>query len=143
MTAAGANETAAGKAVILENVLVYAKYKLGILVGDETGFILVFNKDGVDADIGDKITVKGIVGEYGGLKQITDPELTPGTTGNAITHPTAKDITSELDSYAAATPEYVSLTGTLSISGSYYNLYREWRDQTRQHPVSAGRCRVR
>lgn len=122
VTVAGAKETAAGKAVILENVLVYAKYKLGIVVGDETGFISVFNKDGVDANIGDKITVKGIVGEYGGLKQITDPELTPGTTGNAITHPAVKDITSELDSYAAATPEYVSLTGTLSISGSYYNL---------------------
>lgn len=122
VTVAGANQTDKGKAVILESVLVYAKYKSGIMVGDDTGFILVYNKDGVDANIGDKITVKGIVGEYGGLKQITAPELTPGTTGNAVTYPAAKDITASLDTYAATIPEYISFSGTLTVSDSYYNV---------------------
>lgn len=127
MAIAEAAKADKGTAVILENVLVYAKYQQGVMVGDATGFILVYDKEGVTADIKDKITVKGVVGEYGGLKQITSPEITAVSTGNDIVYPAVKAIAgNELDAYAPAAPEYISLTGTLSITTSsdktYYNI---------------------
>ena len=130
MSVGDATKAADGKNVILENVLVYAKNKSAVVVGDATGFIVVYNKDGVNANVGDKITVEGAIGPYGGLKQVTSPKITAGTTGNALTYPAAKEIASINDYKPAATaPEYVTLKGTLKVSGNYYNIVVDGADR--------------
>ena len=43
---------------------------------------------------------------------------------NSFSHPTSKDITSEVETYTASIAEYVKLSGTLAVSsdGKYYNI---------------------
>ena len=136
VTIAEAAKADKGTAVILENVLVYAKNKFAVVVGDATGFIVVYDKGGVNANVGDKITVEGAIGLHGGLKQVTDPRITAGTTGNALTYPAAKEIAAIADYKPAATaPEYVTLKGTLKVSDNHYNIVVD--GATRQGSIQA------
>lgn len=126
MTVAEALAAEKGTAVILENVLVYAKYKQGVMIGDGTGFITVYKKEGLNAGIGDKLNVTGTVGEYGGLRQIASPELAKVSSGNEVAYPEVKPITAAFDSYASDKPEYITFNGTLNVtqsgSSTYYNI---------------------
>ena len=103
------------------------------LIEDATGRMLVYMGAGFEyrqLGFGDKVTVSGTTSVYGGAVQFakgatfTKEEKAAGDYTPAI--PTAKKPTAaELDAYATATniePEYIEVTGTLTISGSYYNL---------------------
>ena len=59
---------------------------------------------------------------YNGARQITTPTVTVNSSGNTVKHPTAKDITDSFETYAATVAEYVSFTGLMKVSGSYYNI---------------------
>ena len=108
--------------VLTQEVLVVGKYARGIMLGQNGTFLLAFNGSGVDAAVGDIVTVSGKVGEYAGLKQIANPEVTVISSGNEVVLPEPKDLTANMDEYASEKVEMIQFTGTLSVSGNYYNV---------------------
>lgn len=103
---------------------VIATYNRGFLLGDETGSILVYLYE-LNYSVGDVVTVSGTTSAYGGLMQFPgSSEVTLLERAETFSYPTPTSITgAELDAYLSA-PEikYVTYTGTLSISGEYYNV---------------------
>ena len=108
--------------------LVVAKQKRGVIVTDGTNNVLVYNwansaSSTANLAIGDKITFNGTKKTYNGVPEVdpvTDIEVV--SSGNTVTYPTANDITSTIDSYAGTTAEFISFTGTISVSGNYTNI---------------------
>lgn len=102
-----------------------AVYSRGFLLYDGTGYILVY-KQSDDVKIGDEVAVSGTTTEYGGLKQYPNTaEVTVVKSGNGTyTQPAAKQLTAaDFEEYANAPyVAYVTYTGKLTISGSYYNV---------------------
>ena len=99
--------------------LVVASASAGFLISQDDAMIYVY---GATAAVGDMVKVESTRGEYGGVAQLTDPTVTVVSSGNAVSHPEPKDITSSFGSYSADTREYISFKGTLNISGNYYNI---------------------
>ena len=101
--------------------LVIASSQAGFLMEQDGAMIYVY---GSTAKVGDNVTVTATRGEYSGVPQLTNATaVTTNSTGNTVTHPTAKDITSTFDSYSSTTHEYVTFKGTLSISNDkYFNI---------------------
>lgn len=100
--------------------LVIASSQAGFLIEQDGARLYVYGKT---ANVGDNVTVTATRGEYSKVAQLTDvTEIITNSTGNAVTHPTPKDITSTFDSYSSDTREYVTFKGTLSISGNYFNI---------------------
>lgn len=102
-----------------------ATYKRGFLLNDGTGSVLVY-KTSDDVSVGDEVTVTGTTSQYGGLMQFPNSsEVTVVKKGDGTyTHPAAKTLTAaDFESYASAPyVAYVTYTGTLTISGNYYNV---------------------
>ena len=99
--------------------LVVASASTGFLMEQDGAMIYVYKGA---AEVGDNVTVNGKRAEYGGAPQLTDPEVTVNSKGNAVTYSDAKDINSTFDTYTSDAREYVTFTGTLNISGNYYNV---------------------
>lgn len=122
MTIAQVKAASAGDAVLVKNVQVMAQYKNGVVVSDGKDNIIAYKKDMSPLPaVGSKLTVNGIVSEYGGLKQIANPEFADIVAGTA-TLPASKDITSAFATYGGSDVELISYRGVLSISGTYYNV---------------------
>ncbi len=98
------------------------------LLYDGTGIMLVYkgSKWTPDVAIGDQVTVNGNTTVYGCAKQFGQDATYEKTGSTSFTQPTASKLTAaELDAYATATtvtPIYVTVTGTLSVSGNYFNI---------------------
>ena len=110
-------------AITLKDVTVAGVYARGVLVSDATGKLLVYAGSAVEAAIGDVVTVEGSMATYAGLRQVATPTVTKtGTT--TYEHPAVEVLDgAAMDAYLAAPAvKYVEYTGTLSISGSYYNV---------------------
>lgn len=71
--------------------------------------------------VGDVVTVKGTRSTYPETPQLANPTVTKTGT-SSISYPSAKDISSELDTSKPKVGDYVKFTGKLSISGNYYNV---------------------
>lgn len=108
----------------LKNVTVVGIYSKGALVYDSKDYILVYTGSSVDVVAGDVVTVSGTTSTYAGLKQFgagTTIEKTGTTTYEAPT-PAVYD-GAAMDAYLNGIEvKYIQYTGTLSISGSYYNI---------------------
>jgi len=123
-----AEALAAEKDALLEvgPALVVASADAGFLMEQAGSMIYVYL--GAEATparpaVGDKVTVTATRAEYSGVPQLTGPkEIKTESTGNTVTYPTPKDITSAFDAYQSQTREYVTFKGKLSISGNYYNI---------------------
>lgn len=120
-------ELETGADVHTQEVLVVAKYAQGIMLGQEGVYLLAYNKDGVDANVGDIVKVSGKMGAYTNnnngksYPQITGPEVTFISGDNPVVLPEPKVLTT-LDGYDQIYPELIQYTGTLAVSGSYYNV---------------------
>lgn len=108
--------------------LVVAKNSRGVVVTDGTNNVLVYNwadnaSSTASINIGDVITFDGTKKTYNGVPEI-DPvsNIVVKSSGNDVTYPTATDITDTFADYAGTTAEYISFTGTLAVSGNYYNV---------------------
>ena len=104
---------------------VVATYARGFLVNDETGSILVYLNTTANYSVGDIVTVSGVTSQYSGLMQFgSSPEVTLEGRAETFSYPTPTTVTgADLDAYVNnPTIEYVSYTGTLSISGYYYDV---------------------
>lgn len=104
--------------------LVVAKYARGILIKDDSGYILAYKGEEVAAVAGDMVNIKGSKATYAGLAQIASPEVTVLSSGNAVTHPAPTALSgSAFDSQLSSkSVSYIQYTGTLEISGYYYNV---------------------
>ena len=115
---------AADNTAVEVEALVVATYARGVLLKDETGYLLVYKGEEAAAVAGDMVNVKGTKTTYAGLAQIGTPEISVLSSGNAVTHPSPKVLAgSAFDSQLSSkTVEYVEYTGVLEISGYYYNV---------------------
>lgn len=73
-----------------------------------------------------KVTIEATKTTYGSIPELSTPTVTVSSSGNAVTYPAVKDITSTFDTYTSTAVEYISYKGTLSVTTSgtktYYNV---------------------
>lgn len=103
---------------------VVATYARGFLMSDGTGSILVFQGSDKGAVAGDAVEVVGATSIYGDLLQFGNTAVVTKTGTATVNHPTATVMDgAAMDAYLTAPAiQYVEYTGTLTISGSYYNV---------------------
>lgn len=120
---AGVISAADGAAVETEG-LVVASYTRGILLKDDTGYLLVYDGTKAGAAVGDKVNVTGSKTTYAGLAQIGSPEITVLSSDNEVAHPSPTVLDgAALDAQLNATSvSYIEYTGVLTVSGNYYNV---------------------
>ena len=123
VTVAEAIAAADNTAIVIENATVIGVYSRGVLVEDATGKLLVYVGSAVDAKVGDIVKVEGAMATYGGLRQVGTPTVTV-TGSTSYTYPTATVMDgAAMDAYLSnPVIQYVEYTGTLAISGYYYNV---------------------
>ena len=123
VTIAEAIAAADNTAIVIENATVIGVYSRGVLVEDTTGKLLVYVGSAVDAEVGDVVKVEGAMATYGGLRQVGTPTVTV-TGSTSYTYPTATVMDgAAMDAYLSnPVIQYVEYTGTLAISGYYYNV---------------------
>ena len=96
-----------------------------LLIADETGMMLVYLGSAPACQVGDVVKVSGTTSVYGGAKQFGQGTVVTVLESGTVETPTAVELTAaELDAYATASdiaPIYVKVTGTLAVSGNYYN----------------------
>jgi hypothetical protein len=110
-----------------ENALVAAKGTASFVATDGTSNILVYGSTSAAAvKVGDKVTIEATKTTYGSIPELSTPTVTVSSSGNAVTYPAVKDITSTFDTYTSTAVEYISYKGTLSVTTSgtktYYNV---------------------
>ena len=122
-TIAEAIAAADNTAVVVKNATVIGVYARGVLVEDATGKLLVYAGSAISANVGDVVKVEGAMATYGGLRQVATPTVTV-TGSTTYTYPTATVMDgAAMDAYLSnPVIKYVEYTGTLSISGYYYNV---------------------
>ncbi len=116
---------------------VVATYSRGFLLSDGTATILVYLNAMPNYAVGDIVTVSGSPTEYGGLLQFPNTsEITFVERSESFAYPTPTVMSgAEMDAWSDnPSIQYVSITGVLSISGSYYNI--EVEGATKQGSVS-------
>lgn len=123
VTIAEAIAAADNTAIVIENATVIGVYSRGVLVEDTTGKLLVYAGSAVSANVGDVVKVEGAMATYGGLRQVGTPTVTV-TGSTSYTYPTATVMDgAAMDAYLSnPVIQYVEYTGTLAISGYYYNV---------------------
>lgn len=123
VTVAEAIAAADNTAIVIENATVIGVYSRGVLVEDTTGKLLVYAGSAVSANVGDVVKVEGSMATYGGLRQVGSPTVTV-TGSTTYTYPTAEVMDgAAMDAYLSnPVVKYVEYTGTLAISGYYYNV---------------------
>ena len=123
-TIAEAIAAADNTAVVVKNATVIGVYGRGALVEDNTGKLLAYSGSAVNLAVGDVVEVNGTMSTYGGLRQIGGSVSFTKTGTTTYTYPTAKKMDgAAFDAYLSnPVIEYVEYTGTLSISGYYYNV---------------------
>ena len=99
------------------------------LIKDETGIMLVYKGAtwSKDLKIGDKVKVEGATSVYGAAKQFGATCTYEKVGTETVEHGTAKELSAaDADAYlevTTVTPEYVKVTGKLSVSnGKYFNI---------------------
>lgn len=103
---------------------IVATYARGFLVSDATGSILVYLGSDNGHAVGDVVTVEGTTTTYGGLLQFGAGSTVEKTGTTTVTQPTPAVMSAtDMDAYLSAPViKYVEYTGTLTISGNYYNV---------------------
>ncbi|MDE7101025.1 MAG: hypothetical protein K2O05_04130, partial [Anaeroplasmataceae bacterium] len=105
--------------------IVVGKTTKGILIKDlyVDEYVYVYKNGTVNVNIGASVGVSGTIAEFGGAKQISNPTIdvieATGTVDFNPTPATGSDITAYASNVIVGVP--VSVTGTLSVSGNYYN----------------------
>ena len=120
--------TAAGIYAVQGTIV--AKSQRGFVVGDGTGYVYYYNKDYTQADynVGDKVKLSGSVVAYGGVFEFNNTtDITPVTESNYVAEEPTVLTGAQMDSRVASTTpaqlsNYVQFEGTLSVSGTYYNI---------------------
>ena len=123
---------------------VIAKTTKGVVAWDGTNALYVYGDKAADVKVGDNVKVFGTKKTYNGVPEIElgkdneNHKVIVYSNGNSFQVPAPEDITANAGEYAAAKAEYIKLTGTLSVSGNYYNLaLDEFPDGSKQGSIVA------
>ncbi len=109
----------------LPSTVVVALTTKGAVLSDGTSAIYAYGDKAAALKIGNAVRLSGTKKTYNGVPEIdTITEAFVDNESSSFSHPTSKDITSEVETYKAAVAEYVKLSGTLAVSsdGKYYNI---------------------
>ena len=120
-------ETVASGAVNVEGVVAAINSRSYILVDENTpsAYILAYkNAEPSEVKIGDKVQISGGMSSYNGLPQITNPVVDAVVSNSAVSYPDPVVLNGEDADALIVSPErkFIQFTGTLNISGSYYNV---------------------
>ena len=116
-----------GSAVVINECQVAAISNQGLVVTDASGNVYLYfdAKAGETVPavkIGDKVKVAATKDTYGGIPEFKKATVTVISAPGEITYPAPKDITSIAATYASSVTEYIQMTGTLTVSGNYFNV---------------------
>lgn len=107
----------------LPSTVVVALTTKGAVLSDGTNAIYAFGDAAAALSIGDGVRMSATKKTYNGVPELdTITDVFVDSKNNTVSHPTAKDITAEAATYTASVAEYVKLSGTLTVSGNYYNI---------------------
>ena len=108
--------TEEGEELNLGESLVIALAAGGYMVSDGENAILV--EDGTNTPaIGDKVKFGALSAVFNGITSLCEvEEFTTISSGNAVSYPTATNITGSVDSYSSELPAYVTVTGDLKVT---------------------------
>lgn len=107
----------------LPSTVVVALTTRGAVLSDGTSAIYAYGNSAAALTVGDGVRMSARKTTYNGVPELTDiTEVFVDSQGNAVSYPTATDITANVESYSASVAEYVKLSGTLTVSGNYYNI---------------------
>lgn len=100
-----------------------ATYARGFLVSDGTGRILVYTGATPEYSVGDQLTIDGFTSEYAGMIQFGSSADITKTGSTTVSEPSLEFSERDMDDMLGTkTVQYGQYTGTLSISGNYYNV---------------------
>ena len=110
--------------------IVAATTSKGFVVTDGTSNCYAYVNGNPPAEIGDKVTFTANKTTYYGLPELTDiTDVSVASSGNTVPRTALTDITATLDNFTSATADYITLTGKMAKSGTYYNITvtgKEW-----------------
>lgn len=110
----------------VEGATILASYARGYLLGDSTGKMLAYlgADHGLSLVAGDVVTIEGSVSEYGGFFQFVAGSTLTKTGTAEVNHGEVEVMDgAAMDAYVTAPAiKYVSYTGKLAVSGSYFNV---------------------
>lgn len=123
MTIADVMAAASGTNVEVEATVV-ALCQKGAVIGDATGYMYYYANKQPELAIGDKAVFSGAISTYGGFNQMPENTVVTKSGTTTVSYPTATTLDGAgIDAWVAAPQiQYVSYTGKLSISGTYYNV---------------------
>lgn len=102
---------------------IVAEYGKGFLVSDGTGHILVYLGVTPTYAVGDQVTVKGALAAYAGMLQFPAESTITKTGTTTVSTPSTEFSERDMDDMLGTNiVKYGQYTGTLSISGDYYNV---------------------
>lgn len=117
----------------MQNLLVYAANTQNAIVGDSTGKMLLYIKDGHGFEAGDNISIIGAtITSYNGLLEITGGNMTKNSFGNVVEHGEPLDLNVLANAQTMPTtdggysPKFVTMKGLQSgksITGANLVLY--------------------
>lgn len=116
----------ADKDVLVQGQIV-GTHKSGFIVKDNTGILYVYTGKAPAYGVGDTVTVSGKTSLYGNLIQLGTDSIVTLVSKGTYTQPTPETMDgAAFTAYVNGTPplpiKYVEYKGTLSISGTYYNV---------------------
>ena len=120
--------TAAGTYVVQGTIV--AKSTRGFVVGDGTGYVYYYNQNYSQSSysIGDMVRLSGSVVTYGGVFEFNNSTVvTTATTSNYVAEEPTVITGEQMDARVASSSpvqlsNYVQYVGTLTVSGTYYNI---------------------
>ena len=103
---------------------VIAKTQRGVVIWDGTTALYVYDTAKLaDVLVGDNVKIFGKKTTYNGVPEVTDvTDVVVYSHDNTFEVPAATDVTASAGEYDADKAEYIKLSGTLAVSGNYYNI---------------------
>jgi len=107
----------------LPSTVVVALTTKGAVLSDGVNNIYAFGASAAALKVGDAVRMSAKKTTYNGVPELTDiTDVFVDSEGNAVEYPNAKDVTGEVATYKASVAEFIKFSGTLSVSGNYYNI---------------------
>ena len=107
----------------LPNSVVVALTTRGAILSDGTSAIYAYGNSAAALKLGDGVKMSARKTTYNGVPELTDiTDVFVDSEGNAVSYPDAKDITASVETYEASVAEYIKFSGTLTVSGNYFNI---------------------
>ena len=107
----------------LPSTVVVALTTRGAVLSDGENAIYAYGNSAAALTIGDGVRMSAKKTTYNGVPELTDiTDIFVDSQGNAVSYPTATDITANVENYTASVAEYIKFSGTLTVSGNYYNI---------------------